>query len=36
MTPLWSVEAMAAAMGAERAGPLPTGVPGISIDSRTL
>src|SRR5262249_28050228 len=36
MTPLWSVEAMAAAMDAERAGPLPAGVPGISIDSRTL
>src|SRR5947209_6174355 len=36
MTPLWTVEAMAAAMGAERAGPLPSCVPGISIDSRTL
>jgi UDP-N-acetylmuramoyl-tripeptide--D-alanyl-D-alanine ligase len=36
MTPLWTVEAMAAAMGAERAGPLPPSVPGLSIDSRTL
>src|SRR2546422_7479308 len=36
MTPLWTVEAMAAAMGAARVGPLPASVPGISIDSRTL
>jgi UDP-N-acetylmuramoyl-tripeptide--D-alanyl-D-alanine ligase len=36
MTPLWTVDAMAAAMGAERAGPLPASVPGLSIDSRTL
>jgi UDP-N-acetylmuramoyl-tripeptide--D-alanyl-D-alanine ligase len=36
MTRLWTVDAMAAAMGAERAGPLPASVPGISIDSRTL
>jgi UDP-N-acetylmuramoyl-tripeptide--D-alanyl-D-alanine ligase len=36
MTPLWTVETMAAAMGAERAGPLPPSVPGLSIDSRTL
>jgi UDP-N-acetylmuramoyl-tripeptide--D-alanyl-D-alanine ligase len=34
--PLWSVEAMTQAMRAERAGPLPAAVPGISIDSRTL
>jgi UDP-N-acetylmuramoyl-tripeptide--D-alanyl-D-alanine ligase len=33
---LWTVEAMAAAIGAERAGALPHSVPGISIDSRTL
>jgi UDP-N-acetylmuramoyl-tripeptide--D-alanyl-D-alanine ligase len=32
----WSVAAMAAAMGAERAGPLPETVSGLSIDSRTL
>src|SRR5262249_26793711 len=32
---LWSVEAMAAAMGAERAGNLPASVPGLSIDTRT-
>src|SRR5262245_23169591 len=36
MTPLWAVDAMAAAMGAARAGPLPASGPGISIDSRTL
>jgi UDP-N-acetylmuramoyl-tripeptide--D-alanyl-D-alanine ligase len=34
--PLWSVEAMAQAMGAARAGPLPATVTGISIDSRSL
>ena len=34
--PLWSVEAMAEAMGAERAGPLPAGATGISIDSRSI
>jgi UDP-N-acetylmuramoyl-tripeptide--D-alanyl-D-alanine ligase len=34
--PLWSVEAMAAAMRATRAGPLPQSVPGISIDTRSL
>jgi UDP-N-acetylmuramoyl-tripeptide--D-alanyl-D-alanine ligase len=34
--PLWSVEAMAQAMGAARGGPLPTAVTGISIDSRSL
>jgi UDP-N-acetylmuramoyl-tripeptide--D-alanyl-D-alanine ligase len=34
--PLWSVEAMAQAIGAERAGPLPAGATGISIDSRSI
>jgi UDP-N-acetylmuramoyl-tripeptide--D-alanyl-D-alanine ligase len=34
--PLWTVEAMAAAMGATRAGNLPASVPGLSIDSRSL
>ena len=34
--PLWSVEAMAQAMGAARAGALPATVTGISIDSRSL
>jgi UDP-N-acetylmuramoyl-tripeptide--D-alanyl-D-alanine ligase len=34
--PLWTVEAIAAAAGAERAGPLPAAVLGISIDSRTV
>jgi UDP-N-acetylmuramoyl-tripeptide--D-alanyl-D-alanine ligase len=33
---LWTVEAMAAAIGAEHQGALPPSVPGISIDSRTL
>jgi UDP-N-acetylmuramoyl-tripeptide--D-alanyl-D-alanine ligase len=33
---LWSVEAMRAAMGAERAGLLPETVPGISIDGRSI
>jgi UDP-N-acetylmuramoyl-tripeptide--D-alanyl-D-alanine ligase len=33
---LWTVEAMAAAMGAERAGNLPASVPGLSIDTRTV
>ena len=33
---LWTVEGMAAAIGAEREGALPLSVPGISIDSRTL
>ncbi|MBV1696856.1 MAG: UDP-N-acetylmuramoylalanyl-D-glutamyl-2,6-diaminopimelate--D-alanyl-D-alanine ligase [Hyphomicrobiales bacterium] len=33
---LWTVDAMAAAMGAERQGALPAGVSGISIDSRTV
>ncbi len=34
--PLWTVEAMAAAMRARRAGPLPASVSGISIDTRTI
>jgi UDP-N-acetylmuramoyl-tripeptide--D-alanyl-D-alanine ligase len=34
--PLWSVEAMAQAMRAERAGALPAGATGISIDSRSI
>src|SRR5262245_66149410 len=34
--PLWSVEAMAAAMRAAPAGRLPASVPGISIDTRTI
>src|SRR5579872_4636575 len=34
--PLWSVEAMAAAMSATRTGSLPVAVTGISIDSRSL
>ena len=33
---LWTIEAMAAAMGARRQGALPDNVPGLSIDSRTL
>jgi UDP-N-acetylmuramoyl-tripeptide--D-alanyl-D-alanine ligase len=33
---LWTVAAIAEAMGAERAGALPDAVPGISIDSRSL
>jgi UDP-N-acetylmuramoyl-tripeptide--D-alanyl-D-alanine ligase len=33
---LWTLEAMAAAMGATRAGALPARVPGLSIDSRTV
>jgi UDP-N-acetylmuramoyl-tripeptide--D-alanyl-D-alanine ligase len=33
---LWTVDAMAAAMGAERHGALPQSVPGLSIDSRTV
>jgi UDP-N-acetylmuramoyl-tripeptide--D-alanyl-D-alanine ligase len=38
MTPraLWTVDAMAEAMGAERQGALPPSVSGISIDSRTI
>jgi UDP-N-acetylmuramoyl-tripeptide--D-alanyl-D-alanine ligase len=34
--PLWTVDAIAAASGAERVGPLPKTVTGISIDSRTV
>jgi UDP-N-acetylmuramoyl-tripeptide--D-alanyl-D-alanine ligase len=34
--PLWTVAEMAAAMGAERQGVLPSAVSGISIDSRTV
>jgi len=34
--PLWTVEAMAAAMQATRAGALPAAVGGISIDSRSI
>ena len=33
---LWTVDEMAAAMGAERRGPLPPTVEGLSIDSRTV
>jgi UDP-N-acetylmuramoyl-tripeptide--D-alanyl-D-alanine ligase len=33
---LWTLDAMAAAMNAERAGTLPVDVPGISIDSRSI
>src|SRR5690242_9390798 len=36
MSALWSIDAMAAAMQAERAGALPAEMSGISIDSRTL
>jgi UDP-N-acetylmuramoyl-tripeptide--D-alanyl-D-alanine ligase len=34
--PLWTVEAMASAMRAARAGPVPQSIPGISIDTRTI
>jgi UDP-N-acetylmuramoyl-tripeptide--D-alanyl-D-alanine ligase len=34
--PLWTLDAMAAAMKAERTGALPREVPGLSIDTRTL
>ena len=34
--PLWTVDAMAQAMRAERRGALPLGVSGISIDSRSI
>ncbi|MGB7035749.1 MAG: Mur ligase family protein, partial [Xanthobacteraceae bacterium] len=33
---LWTTEAMAGAMGAQRQGPLPDGVGGLSIDTRSL
>jgi UDP-N-acetylmuramoyl-tripeptide--D-alanyl-D-alanine ligase len=36
VTPLWTVEAMASAMGAERQGALPQSISGISIDTRTI
>ena len=36
MTALWTLDAMAAAMRAEKSGTLPADVPGISIDSRTI
>ncbi len=36
MRALWTVEAMATAMGAERQGALPQTISGISIDSRTI
>ena len=36
MTTLWTLDAMAAAMRADRSGALPDQVSGISIDSRTL
>ena len=34
--PLWTVEAMAQAMGAARQGALPSGISGLSIDTRTI
>jgi UDP-N-acetylmuramoyl-tripeptide--D-alanyl-D-alanine ligase len=36
MTALWTVDAMAAAMRAERSGSLPADVPGLSIDTRSI
>src|SRR5580700_3466522 len=36
MTALWTIEAMASAMGAERQGALPQSISGISIDTRTI
>jgi UDP-N-acetylmuramoyl-tripeptide--D-alanyl-D-alanine ligase len=36
VTPLWTVEAMASAMGAERQGVLPQSISGISIDTRSI
>jgi len=36
MTALWTVDAMAQAMRAEKSGALPAGISGISIDSRSL
>jgi UDP-N-acetylmuramoyl-tripeptide--D-alanyl-D-alanine ligase len=36
VTPLWTTDAMAAAMLAERSGTLPAGISGISIDTRTI
>jgi UDP-N-acetylmuramoyl-tripeptide--D-alanyl-D-alanine ligase len=36
MSPLWTIDVMAAAMGARQRGALPPAVTGISIDSRTI
>jgi len=36
MSALWTLDAMAAAMHAERSGSLPADVPGLSIDTRTI
>ena len=36
MTPLWTIDTMASAMGAERSGVLPQSVFGLSIDTRTI
>ena len=36
MSVLWTIDEMAAAMGARRAGDLPEAVGGLSIDSRTV
>jgi len=36
MSVLWTIDEMAAAMGARRAGMLPDAVAGLSIDSRTV
>ena len=36
MTPLWTIDAMASAMDAERHGALPQSISGISIDTRTI
>ena len=36
MTPLWTIDAMASAMAAERHGALPQSISGISIDTRTI
>jgi UDP-N-acetylmuramoyl-tripeptide--D-alanyl-D-alanine ligase len=36
MTALWTLDAMAAAMRAEKSGALPADVPGLSIDSRSI
>jgi UDP-N-acetylmuramoyl-tripeptide--D-alanyl-D-alanine ligase len=36
VTPLWTIDAMASAMGAERSGTLPQSIAGLSIDTRTI
>jgi len=36
VTPLWTIDAMASAMGAERSGALPESIFGLSIDTRTI